>query len=286
LDFHYTLLMSSQIEPRISKWPFFVADGILVACAYFIYSHSQLPMNLWQMSLASLCAAAGALVSVTPFLMEYQAMVKLAEVGALTTVVTQIQNLEQVSERIAGATGSWQTAQDAADKTMGAVREIAERMSEEAMAFKEFMHRANDTEKNTLKLEVDKMRRGESEWLQVLVRMLDHVYALHLGALRSSQPNLIAQVGNFQNACRDAARRVGLVPFTPGDSEPFDKERHQLMENGSKAPEGALVAETVAAGYTFQGRMLRLALVRLQNGKETQQEFPEKAEVERAEARA
>ncbi len=142
----------------------------------------------------------------------------------------------------------------------------------EAGAFKEFMHRANDTEKNTLKLEVEKMRRGETEWLQVMVRMLDHVYALHAGALRSRQPNLIAQVGNFQNACREAARRVGLVAFTPSDSEPFDKERHQLLERDSKPPEGALVGETIAAGYTFQGRMLRPALVRLQNGQDPGEE--------------
>jgi molecular chaperone GrpE (heat shock protein) len=279
--------MSSQIEPRISKWPFFLADGVLVACAYFIYSHSQLPMSLWQMSLASLCVGAGALVSIVPFLMEYQAMVKLAEAGALTTVVAQLQNLEQISERIGSATGAWQTAQDAADKTMAAAREIAERMSGEAGAFKEFMQRANDSEKNTLKLELDKMRRGESEWLQVLVRMLDHVYALHVGSLRSAQPNLIAQVGHFQNACRDAARRVGLVPFTPVDSDPFDKERHELLEKDSKAPEGALVSETVAAGYTFQGRMLRPALVRLRNGaKENEQEIAEKTEVQSSAARA
>ena len=278
--------MSSQIEPRISKWPFFVADGFLVVCAYFIYSHSQLPMSLWQMSLASLCVAVGAVLSVTPYLMEYQAVVKLAEAGALTTVVAQLQSLEQIAERIGGATGAWQTAQDAADKTMTAAKEIAERMGEEAGAFKQFMLRANDAEKNTLKLEVEKMRRGETEWLQVLVRMLDHVYALHVGALRSAQPNLITQVGNFQNACRDAARRVGLVPFAPADSDPFDTERHQLIEKDSKPPEGAVVSETIAAGYTFQGRMLRPALVRLRNGhKETEQEIAEKTEGESAVAK-
>jgi len=70
-------------------------------------------------------------------------------------------------------------------------------------------------------------------------------------------------VGHFQNACRDAARRVGLTPFTAKEAEPFDAQRHQLADENAKPPADAVVAETVAAGYTFQGRPLRPALVRL-----------------------
>jgi hypothetical protein len=84
--------------------------------------------------------------------------------------------------------------QEGADKVARTSKEIAERMSAEAKAFMEFMQKANDSEKANLRLEVDKLRRSETDWLQVLVRMLDHVYALHLGAIRSGQPALIAQL--------------------------------------------------------------------------------------------
>src|SRR5439155_27045441 len=150
--------------------------------------------------------------------------------------------------------------------TAGAARQIAERMGAEVRGFAEFMEKVNDREKATLRLEVEKFRRAESEWLQVLMRMLDHVYALHVGALRSSQPALIEQVGNFQNACREAARRVGLTPFTAGQAEPFDVQRHQLAEGDSPPAAGSTVSETIAAGYTFQGRLLRPALVKVANG--------------------
>ena len=99
--------------------------------------------------------------------------------------------------------------------------------------------------------------------MQVLVRILDHVYALNQGALRSGQPNLVAQLGSFQNACRDAARRVGLTPFVAKDSEPFDAQRHQLVEGDTQPFAGAVVRETIASGYTFQGKLLRPALVQL-----------------------
>src|SRR5438876_11378527 len=103
--------------------------------------------------------------------------------------------------------------------------------------------------------------------------MLDHVYALNLAAARAGQPKLMEQLANFQIACRDAARRVGLTPFAASPSEPFDAERHQLIEESIKPAADATVAETIATGYTFEGRLLRPALVRLNgNGSAAAQE--------------
>jgi molecular chaperone GrpE len=249
---------------KLTKWPFFAGNLFLLGMAGVICLQSQRPLALWATALAAACVAAGAALAVLPFLLEYRAFAKLAEAGTLTTVMAQIQNLETIAAQISGATGRWQNAQEAADKTATAARSIADRMSDELKAFTEFMQRANDSEKATLRLEVEKSRRAEADWLQVLVRLLDHVYALHAGALRSGQPSLIEQVGQFQNACRDTARRVGLTPFAAEPLEPFDPQRHQLLEGDGKPPETATVAETIAAGYTFQGRLLRPALVRLE----------------------
>jgi molecular chaperone GrpE (heat shock protein) len=255
--------MSDSIAPKLSKWPFFVGDGLLLGTACLIGYQSKFVLGHWEMCFVVLCVAGGALLGVAPFLLEYDALAKVAEAGALNTAVAELKNLEAIANQISGATGKWQDAQEQADKTAAGAREIAERMTGEVQAFTEFMKRANDSERANLRLEVEKLRRGESEWLQVLVRMLDHVYALHQGAARSGQPKLAEQVGNFQMACRDAARRVGLTPFTANEGEPFDAQRHQLVEEGAKAPAGALVSETIAAGYNFQGRLLRPALVRL-----------------------
>jgi molecular chaperone GrpE (heat shock protein) len=255
--------MSDSIAPKLAKWPFFVGDGLLLGTTYFICYQSKFALGHWELCFVVLCAVGGAVLGVAPFLLEYDALVKVAEAGALTTVVSQFKKLEEIAGQISGATGKWQDAQEQADKTATTAREIAERMTGELQAFSEFMQRANDNERATLRLEVEKLRRGESEWLSVLVRMLDHVYALHQGACRSGQPKLIEQVGHFQNACRDAARRVGLTPFTAKEAEPFDAQRHQLVDENAKPSADGVVAETVAVGYTFQGRPLRPALVRL-----------------------
>jgi molecular chaperone GrpE (heat shock protein) len=135
-------------------------------------------------------------------------------------------------------------------------------MAKEVREFNEFQTKLNDSEKAALRLEADKLRRVESEWLQVVARILDHVFALHNAAARSGQPELADQIGNFQHVCRDTARRVGLVPFGANAGEKFDGQKHRAhgVEN---PPADGIIAEILAPGLSFQGRMLRPALVRL-----------------------
>jgi len=248
------------MDTKLSKWPFFIGDALLLGVAYFL---SLQPMGPLPLSLLVICVAGGSVLGIVPFVLEYRVAARLAEASGLSTAVEQMRNLEEIAAQITGATGRWQNVQEASEKVSASAKSIAERMAVEAKAFAEFMQKANDSEKATLRLEVEKLRRMESEWLQVLVRMLDHIYALNLAAARSGQPKLMEQLGNFQVACRDAARRVGLTPFSPNPSDPFDSERHQLVEENMKPAVDATVAETIATGYTFQGRLLRQALVRL-----------------------
>ena len=220
-------------------------------------------MGAWQIFFVVLCVAGGAWLGIMPFLLEYRLACKLAEAEALASVTSQIQELETLARQINSATSQWGGVQEHAEKTAALSRSMADRMAGEVKAFNEFMQRANDAEKATLRLEIEKLRRVENDWAQTLTRIMDHVFAVHQGALRSGQPRLIEQLTNFQNACRDAARRVGLVPFQPELAESFDPQKHQLADVDAKPGPDAVVAETLASGYTFQGRLLRQALVRI-----------------------
>ena len=239
---------------------------MLLGAAVFICSQSKHPMVAWQIGFIVFCVVGGAGLAIMPFLLEYRLVAKLIEIRELTGVISQLRNLDTLAGQISGATDRWYQVQEGADKTASAAKAIAERMNAELQGFKEFMQRADEGEKAAMRLELDKSRRAETDWLQVLVRMLDHVFALHTGAVRSGQPALIEQVGHFQNACRDAARRVGLTPFAAKEMEPFDAKRHQLVDGDAAQCAGAAIAETVAAGYTFQGKLLRPALVKLCQG--------------------
>jgi len=255
--------MREPTVPKLQKWPFLLGDLLLLGAAYWVQTQSQRPLDVGHVGLIVFCVSLGAVLAGLPFLLEYRAAVKLAEAEAIEETVTQIRKLEELAGQITGATGLWQTAQDAADKTAASAQAIAERMASEAKSFMEFLDRSNAGEKTALRLELEKFRRAQGEWMQVLVRLLDHVFALHQGALKSGQPKLVEQLTRFQHACYDAARRVGLAPFTAAPSEPFNAERHQPLEGNGQPPPNSVVEETVATGYSYQGKIARPALVRL-----------------------
>ena len=253
-------------ELKVPKWPFFLADAFALGLAYFVFTQGKRPLTPGEIVAICICVGAGALLGIAPFLLEYRALLKAIEVSALGTATEKIQKLETVAAQISGATNHWQAAQEQADKTVANAREISERMAKEAQDFSTFMQKINEGEKSTLRLEIEKLRRAESDWLNVTVHMLDHVYALHQAATRSGQPKVIAQVGNLQNACRDIARRIGLIPLLATPDEPFDAKRHQWTEDGLPSA-GSVVAEMLATGYTYQGRPIRSILVRVQSSR-------------------
>lgn len=261
-----TVAMKAAMDWKVPKVPFYLAELALIAfgCALIKFAPDLFPYWQW---MAVACVVFGVVLGIIPYILDYRAMGKALEANALGAVAEKIQDLEQFTTRITAATGRWAAVQESvgenAEKTAATAKQIADKMSAEVREFSEFMKKMNDSEKATLRLEVEKLRRGEAEWLQLLVRILDHVFALHAAAARSNQPKVTEQIAQFHNACRGTVRRIGLASFVGEPDEPFDPERHQLADEKQKPFDGAVIAETIGAGYTFQGRLLRPAVVRL-----------------------
>jgi molecular chaperone GrpE (heat shock protein) len=262
-------VMNDVTNWKVPKWPFFLADALLFGFAYYFVMHAPHAIHYWE--IAAACVVFGAVLSLIPFYLDYRAMAKALEINALGAVTEKIQKLDTISAQINAVTNRWETIQETlkaeAEKTSTAAKQIADQMAAEGRQFTESMQKMNDSEKVALRLEVEKLHRGETEWLQVLVRILDHVFALHTAAIRTGDPKFAEPITNFQNACRDIAHRIGLTPFVAEPDEPFNAERHQVAGTDSTAPENAVVAETVGTGFTFQGQFLRPAIVRLREVK-------------------
>lgn len=255
--------MSLVTVPKTVKWPFFVGDALLVGLAWVFYRYAELPFSGPTLLACIAAVGLGALLGILPFLLDYRAEIRFVEATEWIRVAEQIKGLESVASTISSATGQWQGVQEHATRTVESAQQIADKMNAEIQAFMEFVEKANTAEKQYLTLEVEKLKRAESDWLGVLVRILDHVYAITSAARRAGQENITNQLMQFQLACRDAARRVGLVPFEAEPGAEFDPDQHQLPEE-APAPEGARISEVLATGYTFRGQKLRPAIVALQ----------------------
>jgi molecular chaperone GrpE (heat shock protein) len=261
--------MSEPSAPGLKKWPFLVGDVLLLGVAAWLALRPGPHLALWHDGFVVGCVALGAWLAALPFLVEHRTAVQLAEASGLASTVGQIKGLQTVGEQVAAATARWQAVQEAAGQTARTAREITDQITAEARNFADSMQKARDAEVRHLRLEVEKFQRAERDWLQVLVRVLDHVYALHSAGLRSGQPALAAQLTQFQNACRDATRRIGLTPLEAVPGAPFDEQLHQLAE-GTAPTAGAVIGETLATGYSYQGQQLRRSLVTLRPGTEAE----------------
>jgi hypothetical protein len=240
-----------QPAPRINKLPFLATDLVFIAAALGIIYQSQTPIGGTQILAVIACVALGAWACVTPFIRDHDMDVRLAESDNLADTVAQIGQLKVVAAQIQGATAQWQTYQENAGQAAAAMQKMASQLTSDALNFAESLKQANDSEKVALRLEVEKRKRAEADWLKILVGLLDHVHALYLAGVRSGQANVIQQLGGFQAACRDVVRRVGLVAI---EAQPGENQA---------VPEGALIAGTLATGFSFQGQLVRPVLVAL-----------------------
>jgi molecular chaperone GrpE (heat shock protein) len=254
--------MDNAKVPTIAKWPFFLGDAILLGfAAYSVYSGAQ--TLVWVLAAAA-AVIAGAWLAVHPYVLEYRALVRWVEADALQSCTDKLKGMDQVVQHIDVATNQWRGMLLEATNISELTKMVAGQMASETKAFSDFLQKSNEADKSRLRLEIDKLRRNEGEWLQVTVGILDHVYALFQAAVHSGQPGLIQQLSMFQNACRDVARRIGLVPLLPNPGDPFDPKTHHLEDANAKPEPDELICLVLAPGYTYQGQFLRPALVRLQ----------------------
>lgn len=265
--------MNQVSAPRISKLPFLIGDILLLAVAGYIAFSGDF-LGQWKYIAIISAVAFGAWLMAWPFVLEFRAATKLAEAAGLDSVTSKIKDLDKVAISIAKASTEWQQLQQSATQTVTAAEHIAERMTAEARNFSDVMRQMNESEKNHLRLEVEKLRRAEGDWLGIVVRMLDHVHALHQAGVRSGQRNIIDQLTHFQNACRETVRRLGVVPILAEPGVPFDEKAHQLTD-GAKPENGGVIGDIIAPGYSFQGQIIRLPVVALTKPRVEKEKAPD-----------
>ncbi|MBI1840396.1 MAG: hypothetical protein HYR88_06030 [Verrucomicrobia bacterium] len=256
--------MDQSILPRMPLWvkmAFFLGDALLLGVALVITLEAPHPLPLNHALLLTAAVANGAILFVIPFVLEYKATVRLYEAAELRTAAEQFDELAETQRLIHQASGQWQTVQEHCNKAVAAANEIVGRMSIERKEFETFSQQASDSERAHLRLELEKHRRMDAEWLEVLVFICDNVYAIHQAGLRSGQPGYAEQLGKFQHIVRDAVRRVGLTPHEAGPGELFDDQKHQAADPAEAIAAGTPIAETVATGFTFQGQLIRRIIV-------------------------
>lgn len=207
--------------------------------------------------------AAGAWVLATPFLRDHDAATRRSEQEILADTLQQVRQVETAASGISTSAGHIQSAQQALERARAASEQVVARLDEQRQSLAELQSRTLDHERQTMRIELEKLRRGEEESVRVLCHLLDHNYAVFQAGQRSGQPTLAQQLAQYRAACLDAVRRLGLAAHEARPGEAFEPSRHEPAE-GHQAGPGAVVAGTVACGYTFRGKGIRPIIVAIE----------------------
>src|SRR5688572_20481402 len=185
-------MFDQQKSVKLAKWPFYLADVLLSGVIVFVLYQLGTFEGTGEMLIVGGCLAAAAIaawISIVPWLKEHETSAHLNESSNLKSSVEQIKGIEKTADLIRQSNAQWQGVQEASNRTVTSAREISERMRLEAEEFMKFLSKAHDQERAGLRLEAEKLRRTEGEWIKVTVQILDHVYALFRAGVRSGQQN-------------------------------------------------------------------------------------------------
>src|SRR5208337_3279592 len=104
----------------------------LMGTAVLLWQWGHRPLLWWEAGGLIFCAAAGAGVLLTPFLLRSAQSRTLAQAQKLADAAAKIQNLEELANQISNSTEQWQAVQDGAAKTAQTASDLAQNMAAEA----------------------------------------------------------------------------------------------------------------------------------------------------------
>lgn len=88
--------MQQNSSLNLPKWPFYVGNILLVGIAIFLAFQAGSQLTTAQFFWSFLCVASGAVIFATPFILEYQGQIKIAQAKSKTIGTSQLKQIDNV----------------------------------------------------------------------------------------------------------------------------------------------------------------------------------------------
>ncbi len=155
--------------PPVKRWPFLLGDALLLAVAFgAVAAGGQSPLETGTIIVVAACALLGVGLFVTPFLLEYDARVRLAEASVRDQLDHQAKRLTQVAEQLSHAISRSQSTEEQAGQVLGTLEELSEKLASQSDDLAQSLARASDREVNELKAEVERLARDREQQFSAL----------------------------------------------------------------------------------------------------------------------
>ncbi len=161
--------MNPTLPPRPPKWPYFLGDALLLAVACFVAATAETPLSAPALSVVFGCVALGSVLAALPYLLDFLATQREAELEFQQKLEVQNQRLLHAVETLASTSGQLKSAHEAATRAVHAADTLPYRLQEKIAEFTAQLQERDDEDKAAMAKELETLRDAEGQRLAALV---------------------------------------------------------------------------------------------------------------------
>lgn len=224
------------------RWPFIAGDVVLLALAWLALPHDGTPPGLGAIILAAICVIAGIALLLAPFLLDYEAHLRLAEAAVREAADQQARKLAQTAEQLAHAVSRSQSTEEQAGQALGALEELAEKLGAQADELAQVATRLAEREQTGQKAELDRLVQERDDALAALdarVSTVAAVLAEAQAASRKAASTTARALEEVRNRFDDLNARLDRAPEAGPPAAPADETADAAGPAASSAPASA-----------------------------------------------
>jgi hypothetical protein len=203
----------------VARWPFFVGDVLVLAIAWIAVSRGEAPPGLGAIIVAFVCVLIGVALAIAPFLLDYDARLRLAEAAAREANEAQARRLAQTAEQLAHAVSRSQSTEEQAGHALGTLEEMADKLTAHAEELAQSISRAAEREQASQKGEIERLVRERDDALAALDNRVSAVAAALAEAQAATKKAGLANsraLDEIKHRLDELAERVATLGATTG----------------------------------------------------------------------
>lgn len=179
--------------PRISKLPFLIGDGLLLATAAIIARQSGTPLTLGPLLAIVGCVGLGAGLVAVPYLLEYARKQDALLTERQNSLEALARTTASAAEQISIAAAGLHTIAELAHKNLRAAEQLPQKLHESINEFHQVRDEAVVAENESLTEEINTLRASEAERLDSAAGRV-HQTAAELGKMEQSLQRLLSEL--------------------------------------------------------------------------------------------
>lgn len=202
-----------SVPKPITKWPFFVGDGLCIAGTIAILSMAERPLAGGVAAAAVVCLVLGLALAIAPYLIDHDADRQLGEHGGGGLGVTQIRKVAGMAEQLNHAVSRSQSSAEQIEKALAAAEESNDRLA----ALIENLS-PDPTQAADQKKELTRIQEALTT-LQSAVRILSDSIERMAAGVPEKTEDISGPLNELKQQVADLAEGLGSPP-TPASAPP------------------------------------------------------------------